>query len=43
MNADRIIPTKTAAWASSRYWIPMTLWSTLNMYFLMNPVGAAFS
>ncbi len=39
INTDMTSPIKTEKSASRRYWMPMTLWSMLKMYFRMKPVG----
>src|SRR5438045_1310428 len=38
--SDRVMPRNTENRARNQYWIPITLWSRLKIYFRMNPVGA---
>src|SRR5580693_1366737 len=35
------MPMTTAVSASRKYWMPMTLWSTLKIYFRTKPLGSA--
>src|SRR5580693_7811617 len=41
ISSDSTMPTTTAVSASRKYWMPMTLWSTLKIYFRMKPLGSA--
>src|SRR5580658_5949338 len=41
ISTESTMPMTTAVSASRKYWMPMTLWSTLKMYFRMKPLGSA--
>src|SRR5712692_7394314 len=42
MYTDKPMATNTENSASRKYWMPMTLWSLLKMYFQMKPSGWAW-
>src|ERR1700691_1397138 len=41
ISSESTMSTTTAVSASRKYWMPMTLWSTLKIYFRMKPLGSA--
>ena len=43
ISTESTMPTSTAVSASRKYWMPITLWSTLKIYFRMKPVGASIA
>ena len=43
ISTERVMPRKTAKSARQKYWMPMTLWSWLKIYFQMKPSGALWT